>query len=93
MISTGTLDTAILLRKAHATGLLEYICRELDQVAQFIIRVRPRAPLNMLRPFSIFFYEQVLFCRPCLASAAQVAGILTARKKLLKSLRSERFWL
>jgi hypothetical protein len=30
MISAGTLDTAILLRKAHAIGLLEYICRELE---------------------------------------------------------------
>ena len=30
MISTGTLDATILLRKAHATGLLEYICRELE---------------------------------------------------------------
>lgn len=36
MMSVGTLDKALLLRKAQATGLLEYICRDLELTeAQF----------------------------------------------------------
>lgn len=30
MLATATLDSAAILRKAHATGLLEYVCQELE---------------------------------------------------------------